>query len=158
MNAEIDHVPDTQRLHFAVGCLLAACKVRLASPLVLQAAARNVLIGGAMLWAAMNIRFAGRMSVSDAALLETYGYCTASLFLVGAIATARFGNRATIGLATPLIAAMMAAAAFIYLGLASTATSKLYLALIAENLGVLLIAVAIAGAAARFALARTEFN
>lgn len=101
MAAELDHVPEAKRLHFAAGCLLAACRERLSSPQLLDAAARNLLIGGAMLWAALNIRFAGRMSVTDAFVLEAFGYGTALLFVIGALATARFGYRATIGLAAP---------------------------------------------------------
>lgn len=154
MAAELDHVPEAERMNFAAGCLLAACRERLGSSQFLQAAARNLLIGGALLWAAFNIRFAGRMSVSDAFLLEAYGYCAALLFLIGAFATARFGNRATIGLAAPLIIALTATAAFIHLGSASTATSNLYLALIVENLAVLVFALLVAGAAARVATVR----
>jgi hypothetical protein len=151
MIAELDHVPEDERMHFAAGCFLTACRERLASPQFLQAAARNLLISGAMLWAALNIRFAGRMSVSDAVVLEAYGYCTALLFLIGAFATARFGNRATIALAAPLITALTATVAVIHLGSAPTATSNLYLALIVENLAVLVFALVVAGAAARFA-------
>lgn len=154
MVTELDHVPKAERMYFAVGCLFAACRERLGSPQFFQAAARNLLIGGAMLWAALNIRFAGRMSMSDAFMLEAYGYCTALLFLIGALATARFGNRATIGLVVPLTTALTATAAFIRLGNAPTATSNLYLALIVENLVVLVFALVIAGAAARFANVR----
>lgn len=158
MLAELDHVPKAERMHFAAGCLLAGCRERLVSPQFLQATARNLLIGGAMLWAALNIRFAGRMSVSDAFVLEAYGYCMALLFLVGAFATARFGNRATIGLAAPLIAALAATAAFIRLGSAPTATSNLYLALIVENLVVLALGLVVAQAATRFATSLKGLN
>ena len=158
MAAELDHVPEAERMHFAAGCLVAALRERLVSPQFLQAAARNLLLGGAMLWAALNIRFAGRMSVSDAFVLEAYGYCTALLFLVGAFATARFGIRATIGLTAPLIAMLAATAAFIRLGTAPTVASDLYLALIVENLAVLLVALVVAGAAARFPTVRKRLN
>ena len=154
MIAEIDHIPEAERIKFAAGCLLAAFRERLGSSQFLEAAARNLLIGGALLWAAFNIRFAGRMSVSDAFPLEAYGYCTALLFLIGAFATARFGNRATIGLAAPLIIALSATAVFIHLGSAPTATSNLYLALIVENLAVLVFGLLVAGVAARFATVR----
>lgn len=158
MIAELDHVPEGERMHFAVGCLLAACKERLGSPRFIQAAARNLLIGGAMLWAALNIRFAGRMSASDALELEAYGYCTALLFLIGALATARFGNRATIGLAASWSTVLVATAAFIHVGTAPTAASNLYLALIVENLVVLVFALVVAGVAAQFANARKGLN
>ncbi|WP_301750174.1 hypothetical protein [uncultured Erythrobacter sp.] len=158
MVAELDHVPEAKRMHFAAGCLVAAGRERLGSPQFFQAASRNVLIVCAMLWAALNIRFAGRMSVSDAFALEAYGYCTALLFLIGAVATARFGVRATISLIAPLILALTATAAFIRLGSAPTPTSHLYLALIVENLAVLVCALVVAGAAARFATVRKGLN
>jgi hypothetical protein len=154
MAAEINHVPEADRMHFAGGCLLAACRERLGSPQFLQAAARSLLIGGALLWAALNIRFAGRMSASDAFVLEAYGYCAALVFLIGALATARFGYRATIGLAAPLFTVMALAAAFVRLGDAPTPSTTVYLALILENLVVLVFALLIAGAAARFATVR----
>lgn len=158
MAAELDHVPKAARMDFAVGCLLAACRQRLGSSQFLQTAASNVLIVGAMLWAALNIRFAGRMSVSDALVLEAYGYCTALLFLIGAVLTARLGNRATISLIAPLILVLTATAAFIRIGSAPTPTSHLYLALIVENLAVLVLALIVAGAAARFATVRKGLN
>lgn len=151
MVAELDHIPEVERMHFAAGCLQAAFKERLGSSQFLHAAARNLLIGGAMLWAAMNIRFAGRMSMSDTVVLEAYGYGTALLFLIGAFATARFGYRATIGLAAPLLGVLTLTAAFVRLGNAPTPTSNLYLALIVENLVVLVFALVVAGAAARCA-------
>lgn len=151
MVAELDHVPEAERMHFVAGCLLTACRERLGSPQFLQAAARNLLISGALLWAALNIRFAGRMSVSDAFVLEVYGYCMALLFLIGALATARFGYRATIGLAAPLVTVLTLTAAFVRLGNAPTPTSNIYLALIVENLVVLVFALVVAGTLSRFA-------
>jgi len=154
MLAEIDHVPRAERMPFAVGCLLAGCRERLASPYFLQAVTRSLLIAGAAFWAALNIRFAGRMSVSDAFALEAYGYGMALLFVIGALATAYFGNRATIGLAAPLLAVLAATAAFLRLGSAPTAMSNLYLALIVENIAVLGLALVVAKAAAHFATVR----
>lgn len=158
MAAELDHVPGAEQMHFAVGCVLAACRERLGSPQFLLAAARCLLIGGAMLWAALNIRFAGRMSVDGTSVLEAYGYVTALLFLIGASATARFGSRATIGLAAPVIALLAVAATYIGLGEPPTPASNLYLALIFENLAVLSVALALAGAAARFAAVQKRLN
>ena len=154
MAAEFDHVPEAERMNFAVGCLFAGFRERVGSSQFLQAAARSLLIGGALLWAALNIRFAGRMSVTDAFVLEAYGYFTALVFLIGAFATAWFGFRATIGLAAPLFAVMALAAAFVRLGEAQTPSTTLYFALIVENLVVLVFALVVAGAAARFAIAR----
>lgn len=158
MAAELDHVPESDQMHFAAGCVLAACRERLTSPQFLPAAARCLLIGGAMLWAALNIRFAGRMSADGALALEAYGYVTALLFLIGASATARFGNRATIGLVAPVIALLAVTAAYIGLGRPLTPASNLYLALILENLVVLSFALALAGAAARLATVRKGLN
>jgi len=158
MAAELDHVPQAEQMHFAAGCVLAACRERLGSPQFLLAAARCLLIGGAMLWAALNIRFAGRMSVNGTLVLEAYGYVTALLFLIGASATARFGSRATIGLVTPVIALLAVAATYVGLGGPPTPASALYLALILENLAVLSCALALAGAAARFATVRKGLN
>jgi len=57
MAAELDHVPQSKRWQFAVGCLLVAVLERLASPQFVNAAARSLLVGGAVVWAALNIRF-----------------------------------------------------------------------------------------------------
>ncbi|MBA4773913.1 MAG: hypothetical protein H2054_12545 [Sphingomonas sp.] len=149
MVAEFDHVPDDKRWQFAVGCLFAAIRERLAAPQFLHALARNLLIGGAMIWAAMNIRFAGRMSAMDALVPEVFGYGIALLFVVGAFATARFGYRATIGLAVPLAVVLAVAAVIIRFGNTPTPVSNLYLALIVEDVLILGIALMIAGAAAR---------
>lgn len=158
MAAELDHVPEAERLHFAAGCLFAAFRERLGSPLFLHTAARSLLIGGAMLWAALNIRFAGRMSVTDAFVLEAFAYCIALLFVIGALATAQFGYRATIGLAAPLITVLTGAATFIHLGHTPTPSSNLYLALVVEDLAVLVFALVVAGTAARFATVRHGMN
>lgn len=149
MVAELDHVPDGKRWHFAVGCLFAAIRERLAAPQFLHALARTLLIGGAMLWAAMNIRFAGRMSAIDALAPEVFGYGIALLFVVGAFATARLGYRATIGLAVPLAIVLALAAMIVRFGNTPTPVSNLYLALIVEDLSILGVALMIAGAAAR---------
>ena len=111
-----------------------------------------------MVWAALNIRFAGRMSVTDAFVLEFFGYSTAALFVVGAIATARFGYRATISLTAPLIAVLTIVATMIWLGSASTPMSNLYLALIVEDLVILMFALAFAVSAARVIRLRQGLN
>lgn len=158
MAAELDHVPEAERLLFAAGCVLAAVRARVVSPRFVHGIARGVLIGGAMGWAAMNIRFAGRMSVTDALALEALGYTTALLFVVGALATARFGYRATISLATPLIAVLAAVAISIRLGSAPAPLADLYFALILEDLAVLMMALVVAVAASRLIGAQREFG
>lgn len=158
MAAEFDHVPEAARWRFVAGCLFAAVTERMICPAFLHEVARSVLVGGAMVWAALNIRFAGRMSVTDTFALEVFGYGTALLFVVGAIATARFGYRATISLAAPLIAVLTLAATMIWLGLSPTPMSKLYLALIVEDLVILMFALALAGFAARLTPFRQRLN
>ncbi len=158
MAAELDHVPEAELSLFAAGSVLAAVRERIVSPRFLHGIARGVLIGGAMGWAVMNIRFAGRMSVTDALVLEAVGYSTALLFVVGALATARFGYRATISLATPLIAVLAAVAISIRLGSVPAPLADLYFALILEDLAVLMMALVVAVAASRLISAQREFG
>lgn len=149
MAAELDHVPDADRFRFAAACLLAALGQRIASPPFIHSAARGVLISGAFMWAALNMRLAGRMSASDAPTVETLAHGTALLFVVGALATARFGYRATIVLASSLATLLAAATGVLKASDPPTPMSDLYLALIVENLTVLALAVTIANAARR---------
>lgn len=158
MVAEFDHVPEAERWRFVAGCLFTVVTERIISPAFIHEVARSVLVGGAMVWAALNIRFAGRMSVTDAFVLEVFGYGTALLFVVGAIATARFGFRATISLAAPLIAVLTMAATMIWLGSAPTPMSNLYFALIVEDLVILMFALALAVSAARLIPLRQGLN
>lgn len=151
MAAELDHVPESRRWQFGIGCLLVAVRARLASPQFLTVAARSLLIAGALAWAALNIRFAGRMSASDAVASEAFGYGIAMVFMIGALATARFGYQATISLAVPLMALLAVVAAIIRFGSAASPMSNLYLALVVEDIAVLVCALVIAGAAARVA-------
>lgn len=158
MAAEFDHVPEHARLRYVLGCLWAAITERSTSPRFLHGIAKNALAGGAMLWAAMNVRFAGRMSVMDTPVLEMFGYGTALLFVIGAIATARFGHRATVRLAVPLIAVLAMAGTMIAHGGTPKPMSNLYAALIVENLVILLFALALAASAARLAPYRRGLN
>lgn len=155
MAAEFEHVPPSARRHFAMGCIIAAIRERVISPPFLDAAARRLLIGGAMLWAALNIRFAGRMADTDTVLLEAFGYGSAMLFVTGALATARFGYRATIALAAPLMALLAFTATIIRVGGVQTPMAKLYLALVVEDLAVLGFAVIIALVATGLSTVRT---
>ena len=149
MAAEIDHIPEAKQRSFAAGCCLAATRERVLLPEFLHATVRSLLVGGALFWAALNIRFAGRMSVIDSFAVEAFAYGTALLFVVGALATARFGYRATIRLVLPLIVVLPAAAMTIRMDSSPSAMSNLYLALIVEDLAVLMVALLIAVAAAR---------
>ena len=57
----------------------------------------------------------------------------------------------SLGRSAPLLGVLTLTAAFVRLGNAPTPTSNLYLALIVENLVVLVFALVVAGAAVRFA-------
>ncbi|MBA4046295.1 MAG: hypothetical protein C0472_13415 [Erythrobacter sp.] len=149
MAAEFDHVPVSARGRFALGCLLAAIRERVISPQFVNAAARGLLIGGAVFWAGLNIRFAGRMSNAEALVPEVFGYGTALIFTIGALATARYGYRATIALAAPLMAVLALLAIFLRFGSAQAPPSNLTIALVVEDLVVLALAVAIAAFASR---------
>ncbi len=106
-------------------------------------------------WAALNIRFAGRMSVSDAIGFEAFGYGMALLFVTGALATAQFGFLITIRLTAPLIAVLTGAAMLIgFGGGAPPPVSSLYVALIVEDIAVLVAALVVASAAAHHAAIR----
>ena len=144
MAAEFDHVPVSARRRFALGCLLAAIRERVIAPPFVNAAARGLLIGGAVFWAGLNLRFAGRMSIAEALVPEALGYGAALIFALGALATARYGYRATIALAAPLIAVLVLAAAWLSFGSAPMPHSQLYLALLVEDIAVLACAIAIA--------------
>ena len=155
MAAEFDHVPASRRGQFTIGCVWAAIRERMTSPAFLHATARTLLIGGALIWAALNIRFAGRMSVTNTLEPEALGYGTAIVFIMGALATARFGYRATIALAPPLIALLFIAAIVLRLGSPPSPMSQLYVALLIEDLVILAVAVLVAAfAATRIRVAR----
>lgn len=149
MAAEFDHIPVSARSRFGLGCLLAAIRERVISPQFVNAAARGLLIGGAVFWAALNLRFAGRMSTAEALVPEALGYGTALIFTFGAFATARYGYRVTIALAAPLMAVLALVAISLRIGIAQAPLSNLTIALMVEDLVVLAMAVAIAAFAAR---------
>lgn len=149
MAAEFDHVPLSAQRRFAFGCLLAAIRERVISQPFADTAARGLLIGGAVFWAGLNLRLAGRMSAADAAVPEALGYGAALIFALGALATARYGYRATIALAAPLMAVLALVAIFLRIGIAQAPLSNLTIALMVEDLVVLAMAVAIAAFASR---------
>lgn len=149
MASEMDHVPDTKLLRFALGGLTAAVRMRIVQPAFILATANGLLVGGAMLWAALNIWFAGRMSLANAPSLEVFAYCVAAIFVAGAIATGRVGLGATIGLGAPFMVLLIVAGFAVKLLLPQSPTTDLYFALIAEDLAVLLLALLIAFGAPR---------
>ena len=151
MRAEADHVPSAQRVRFAFGCLRAAVGARVLSPAFVQEAARQILVGGALGWAAMNLWFAGRVSTAETASLEMGAYVAAVLFALGAIATARFGFRATTALGVPLALVLMAVTVALWLFASPSPATDMHIALLVEDLAILLFALAIAVAAPRLA-------
>lgn len=156
MAAEYEHVPASARDRFALGCLLAAIRERVISPQFVNAAARCLLIGGAVVWAALNIRFAGRMSNAEALVPEALGYGMALIFTIGALATARYGYRAMIALAAPLMAVLALVAISIRIGIPQAPLSNLTIALVVEDLVVLALAIVIASFAANRSRMRRE--
>lgn len=154
MAAEFEHVPASAQRRFALGCLLAAVRERAISPQFVNAAARSMLIGGAVFWAALNLRFAGRMSANQALVPEAIGYGTALIFTIGAFATAHHGYRATIALAAPLMAVLALVAVSLRFASAQAPLANLTIALMVEDLVVLALAVVIAA----FAASRTRMR
>lgn len=144
MAAELDHVPDASVQRFAIGCLTTAVRARIASPGFILASAHLTLVFGALGWAALNLWFAGRMSLADAAGPEMFGYSIAAAFAFGALATANFGFKAVLGLGAPLLAVLGLSALAIKLLLPYSAVNVLYFALIVEDIATLLLALGIA--------------
>lgn len=154
MESEMAHIPDDDLISFAFGGVIAACRARLISALSIVAAARWLLIVGAAAWATLNIWFAGRMSSANAYSLEVSAYVIAAAFALGAIATARFGFKATIVLGAPLMCLLGLAALLVRNILPNSPIMELHFALILENLAVLLFALLIAFAIPRLAIVK----
>lgn len=154
MAMELNYVPDAKLSRFAIGCLTAAVRATIAAPAILLATARWLLIGGPVVWAAVNIRFAGRMSLAEALSLEVFAYSVAAIFISGAIATARAGFKATVMLGTPFMVLLGLAALIVKFVLPQSPATTLYLALIAEDLVVLTLALLVAFGALRLVAAK----
>ena len=151
MRAEAIHVPSGQRVRFAFGCLRAAVGARVSSPDFVRDAARQILVGGALGWAAINLWFAGRVSTAETASLGMGAYAAAILFALGAIATARFGFRATTALGAPLALLLAVLTVALWTFASPSSVMAMHIALLVEDLVILLFALAIAVAAPRLA-------
>ena len=151
MRAESAHVPGHRALQFAAGCLWASMRARAASATFVEHAGRQLLVGGALGWAAINLWFAGRASAAELGVVETGAYVIAAIFVLGAVATARFGPRATIALGAPLAVLIGAAIIALWSKGAPLPSHKLQLALLIEDLAVLAVALAFAFAMPRLA-------
>jgi hypothetical protein len=151
MIVEMDHMPVDARLGFALGGFIAAIRERIASPAFILASTRWLLVGGAMAWAAMHLWFAERIALEGASSLKFFTYCVAVIFMAGGIVTVRFGLKVLAILGAPVIFLFGIAAAGINMLLPDSQDTTLYLALIAEDIFVLLVATLMAFAASRFA-------
>lgn len=154
MSAEAHHVPPSKMGGFALGCTGAAFKVRITSASFHLTLARGLLVVGAILWAALNLRFAGRMSMTGAQELELLGYMTALIFAAGAWATARHGFAITVRLAAPVIAVLLMALLSLEIADPSSANLAIHRALLLEDLWMLAMAVIIASLTPRLLAAR----
>ncbi len=142
--SELDYIPDAELPRFSFGCMIAAIQARVTSPQFILAVVRWFLVCGAIAWAGLNIWFAGRMSVSNQPSLERFTYCMAAIFALGAIATARFGFKATIGLGAPFCLLLALSAISVRIGMSNSPDAALHIALIIEDLAVLFLALLIA--------------
>lgn len=154
MSAEAHHVPPSEVGGFALGCTVAAFKVRITSASFHLMLARGLLVAGAILWAALNLRFAGRMSMAGAQELELLGYITALIFAAGAWATARLGFAITVRLAAPVIAVLLMALLGLEIADPSSANLAIHRALLLEDLWVLAMAVIVASLTPRLLASR----
>lgn len=149
MAAELVHIPAAGRSRFVVGCLSAAVRERLVAPVSRQVVTRWLLVCGAMLWAGLNARLGGRLSVSDGSALEVFAYGMALVFAVGAAATAHFGYRVMRSLAASLAGVLVTAVLIMKLALPPSSSSALFVALMVEDLLVLALAASLAVVATR---------
>lgn len=145
MASEIDHVPDASLRRFTIGCLTTAIHARVVSPHFILASAHILLVMGAIVWAALNAWFAGRMSSTNTEGLAWFTYAIAAVFGLGGLLTARFGFKATLALGAPLLLALGTAA----LAIRVLAYDPLYFALIVEDITILLLGLAIASSIPR---------
>lgn len=144
MRVEVEHLPDSAAPSFAGGCLWAAIRARAASAAFVLQATRWTLAAGAMIWSALNLRLADRLSVADASLPASFAYVAAGLYGLGALATARLGLRATAVLITPVLALSAICAATATVLTPRSPHSAFYQALAVEEVGILLMALLIA--------------
>ena len=153
MRAEIDHVPAQEIGTFALGCVWAALRSRLVSPVFVEQLAVGLMVSGAIAWAMLNIRFASRMAADGLPMAELMGYGGAAFFLAGAVITARFGAIAVALLAPPLAMVMIFITIMILINEMGAPHTSFYLALIIEHLTMLGIGIFIAAKMRRRGLA-----
>jgi hypothetical protein len=153
MRAEVEYLPDAAAPSFASGCLWAAMRERAATDAFAVQAARWFLVLSAVAWSALNLRLAGRLSVAETTLPETFAYVSAAIYALGAVATATLGLRATIALIGPVLILAAVLAADATLLLPQSPYTTLYRALAIEHLSVLMVALLIALGVSRTAAA-----
>lgn len=149
MASEIEHLPDAKAGAFAAGVLMVALQTRVSSRGFMMTIAHGLLVSGATAWAALNIWFAGRMSVAGDVSLEIVAYGTAAIFGIGAIVTGRLGVRATIMLGAPLFLLLGLVASIIRTQFPHSAVTDLHFALVVEDAAVVAVALLIAAIVSR---------
>jgi hypothetical protein len=154
MRAELAHLPDCDAASFAAGCLWATVRARAASPASILHATRWVLVFGALGWSAGNLWLAGRLSGLGAAAPATVAYVSAAVYAAGALLTGLLGLRATVVLATPVLALVGLVAARGEMLLPPSSHDRLYQALALEQSALLIVVLLIAAGVPRWAAAR----
>lgn len=102
VEAELAHLPASERLGFALGGLSAAIGWRVSDAPTLAVVTRTVLVLGAVLWAGL----LGRLALNLIAVDQAFASAIALLSLafgLGAILTARWGLAVAVRAGTPLL-------------------------------------------------------
>lgn len=144
MMVELEHVPDSEAVTFALGCMGAMARARVVTTSFILGAAQWVLVIGAAIWSALNLWLAGRLSQADAAAPAMFAYSGAALFAAGSLVTAWLGTRATIRLAAPLLIVAMLFVISAEFIMPPTPHQNFYRALVIEDAFMLLMALAVA--------------
>lgn len=150
--AELDHVPANAALSFAAGGLITAMRFRLIAPALVLGLVRYGLATGALLWAVNSARLAFHLRHSPDPLPMAVLISSTAIYGIGALVTAFAGLRVTKLLILPLLALVGMYALAGGLILPQAPNSAFYRALAAEDAGVLITALLLAG----WALRRSE--
>lgn len=154
MASELDYVPEREAIRFAAGCILCAVRAQTSSAAFVLVAAKWALIMGALTWSAMHINLAGRLAGAGQHIFLYALYCIAAIFAAGAIVTMRGGLRAMTRLGLPFLALLVIAALSNQFWTAPLPEHSNYVALLVEDISIMLLALGIAFSAKRLAKAR----
>lgn len=158
MQAEIQHLPDNTALQFAIGCLMATLRARVATSTFILQTARWTLVLGAAAWSVLNIWLAGRLAASGSASPATLAYIAAVVFALGACFAAWQGLGATAALAVPVLALVGIVAVGADALLPSSPNSQFYQAIAIEYSAILLVALLISIGVPRWVETRERIN